>query len=132
MSAAIDIKRWQITSMLKLIKLSLTLLYRDLRAGNWIVLFFALFLSTATVTSLDFYTSRIYNGINTQSNRILGGDIAVISAAAIPHEFEKKAEELGIKHAQVWSFPTVARTLHTLQLINIQAVEKSYPLLDKS
>lgn len=112
--------------------LAMKLLWREWRAGEWAIVFIALLLAITATTSIHFYTDRLTRGIDQQSARFLGGDLAISSPTPIPDAWEKKAEALHLRSAQVWTYPSVVSTHNQLQLVNLQAVSSTYPLLGTS
>lgn len=109
--------------------LATRLLRREWR-GEWLITFFALFLAVAALTTLHFYTDRLARGLEQQGARFLGGDLVVSSPTAIPTAWFAKAKELQLQSAEVLSFLSVISSNKQLQLVNIQAVSDSYPLVD--
>lgn len=117
--------------MLKTFSLAAKMLRRQLRAGEWYIVIFSLLLAVSAVTALHFYVDRLSRGIEQQSARLLGGDLVVSSATPIPSGWHEKAKALGLKSAEVWSYPSVITTQNKMQLANIQAVSSSYPILNQ-
>lgn len=115
--------------MLKISLLSLKLLKRELRAGEWTMIFMALFLAVAALTSIHFYTDRIMRGLTREGAKLIGGDLVISSASPIPSQWEQKAREWQLQTAAVWAYPSVVSANNQLQLVNIQAVDSHYPLL---
>jgi putative ABC transport system permease protein len=65
--------------MLKEWRLALTLLKREFRAGQWLIVFFSLILAVTTITAIDFFTNRLERGFDQQSAQLLGGDLVISS-----------------------------------------------------
>jgi putative ABC transport system permease protein len=118
--------------MLKTFSLSAKLLWREWRAGEWFVVFFALLLAITAITSIHFFTDRIVRGLEQQGARFLGGDLVISSSSAIPDGWVQKAQTLQLKRAEVWSYPSVISANKKLQLVNVQAVSDSYPILGEN
>lgn len=116
--------------MLKTFRLAMTLLWREWRAGEWLVVFFALFLAVSAITGFHFCIDRLMRGLDQQSAKFLGGDLVVSSPNAFPKKWELYARSLSLRTAEVWSYPSVVSASHKLQLVNIQAVSDAYPLID--
>jgi putative ABC transport system permease protein len=117
--------------MLKNFYLAVTLFWREWRAGEWFIIFFALVLAITATTSIHFYTDRLGRGLDDQKAKFLGGDMVISSPTPIPVEWHQKADALQMRSAEVWAFPSVASTRDQLQLVNLQAVSKEYPLVGK-
>lgn len=114
--------------MLKEWRLATRYLVREFRAGQWLVIFFALVLAVATITSIKFFTDRLQRGLDEQSASLLGGDIVVSSATPIPVEWLNKTKEFSLRTAEMLTFPSVITGNNQLQLVNVQAVSDNYPL----
>lgn len=115
--------------MLKIFRLALKLLWREWRAGEWFISFFALLLSIIAITTLHFYIDRVLRGFNQQSATFLGGDLVISSPSPIPLHWQQKAKDLNLKTAFVWTYPSVVSANEKMQLVNLQAVSSTYPLL---
>ena len=63
--------------MLKILKYSFRLLLRDWRAGELRVLFIAVVLAVASVTSVGFFTDRVAQTLRQQANELLAADLVV-------------------------------------------------------
>lgn len=118
--------------MLNDARLAMRFLWREWRAGEWIIVFIALILSVTIVTALHFYIDRLMRGLDNQGAKLLGGDLVIESSSPILPDWINKAKEFGLKTAEVWSYPSVASTTNQLQLVTIEAVSKNYPLFGKS
>lgn len=114
--------------MLKEWRLAVTLLMRECRAGQWLIVFFALILAVTTITAIDFFTDRLARGLNIQSAQMLGGDMIISSSSPIPEAWRQKANDLSLRTAEVLTYPSVVSANNQLQLVNVQAVSKEYPL----
>jgi putative ABC transport system permease protein len=118
--------------MLSTIKLAAKFLWREWRGGEWFVVIIALLLAITATTAIHFYTDRLARGLDQQSARFLGGDLAVSSPEPIPEQWQQKAKTLQLRTTQVWSYPSVASTNKQLQLVNLQAVGDDYPLIGET
>jgi putative ABC transport system permease protein len=117
--------------MLKTFIFATRLLWREWRAGEWFVIFFALLFAITAVTSIHFFTDRLVRGMEQQGAKFLGGDLVVTSPTAIPESWIQTAKRLQLKTAEVWSYPSVITHDKQLQLVNLQAVSDTYPLFGK-
>jgi putative ABC transport system permease protein len=118
--------------MLNDAKLAIKFLWREWRAGEWYIVFFSLVLAIAATTSIHFYTDRLARGLDLQAARFLGGDLVVTSSNEILAEWIKQAKAIGLKTAEVWAYPSVVTANNNLQLVNVQAVSSSYPIVEKN
>lgn len=114
--------------MLKEWRLATSLLVRECRAGQWLIVFFALILAVTMITAIDFFTNRLTHGLNDQSAQLLGGDLVVRSTTPIPEEWSRKARDYSLRTAEVLVIPTVISANNELQLVNLEAVSNDYPL----
>ena len=62
----------------------LSLLMRDLRDPALRIVLFAVIVAVASVTAVNFFTSRIYQVIELQGAELIGGDLRLNSALPIP------------------------------------------------
>jgi putative ABC transport system permease protein len=115
--------------MLNTVKLAARFLWREWRAGEWFVVIIALLLAITATTAIHFYTDRLSRGLDQQSARFLGGDLAVSSPNPIPVLWQQHAQALQLRITQVWSYPSVVTANNQLQLVNLQAVGDEYPLI---
>lgn len=118
--------------MLKFLALAVKQLWREWRAGEWLIVFIALLLAVTATTSLHFYTDRLTRGLEAQGARFLGGDLVISSSSPIPELWLKQAHAMSLRTAQVWAYPTVVSVHNRMQLVNLQAVSDAYPLLGQS
>lgn len=115
--------------MLKTFFLAIKLLWREWRRGEWFIVFFALILAISATTAIHFYTDRLLRGLEQQSAKFLGGNLAISSSTPIPHTWQQQAQRLQIRTAEVWAYPSVINAQNKMQLANVQAVSNSYPLI---
>ena len=108
--------------------LALRLLLRDWRAGELRILFLALLLAVASISSVGFFTGRIAQALQHQSNELLGADLVVSADHAIPENFIYEAEQLGLQHIQTVEFPTMLLSDTESSLVMLKAVDNAYPL----
>ena len=55
--------------------LSLKLFWRELKSGQLIIMFFALVLAVATVSSISLFTDRLEQALTIETQEFLGGDL---------------------------------------------------------
>lgn len=123
--------------MLKIIQLAIRSLWREWRAGEWLIACFALLLAVTATTSMHFYTDRLLRGLDKQSATFLGGDLVVSSSTPIPADWVGKTQQLKLRTAQVWSYLTVINSKNQassnqMQLVSLRAVSEDYPLIGDS
>ena len=113
---------------MSLVKLSLTQLGRDWRAGELRLLGLALIIAVASLTSVDFFTDRVSQVTEIQATELLAADLVISSAEPISQEFIEQARDLGLNTALTVSFRSVAVHGGKLELAQVKAVQSGYPL----
>ena len=109
-------------------KLALKLLFRELRNGDVMTLALAMVLSVATVTGISLFIDRLQASFELQSATLLAADGVVRSSKKLPNEWQLKADESGLNTANRAWFSTMVFTEAGLQLSQVSAVTKAYPL----
>lgn len=98
------------------------------RAGELKVLVFALVLAVAAITAVSFFTQRIESALNQQGSLLIGGDLAVLADHPIPKAFIEQAHTQEILTTRTYEFPSMVIHGDTSQLVEIKAIEDSFPL----
>ena len=109
-------------------RLALRMLWRDWRAGELRVLLLALVVAVASVSSVNFFTSRIHLALTSQASDLLGGDLVLVSSDNIDTEKKSQATELGLQLAETAEFPSMVVVGDNSQLVALKAVSSGYPL----
>ena len=112
-------------------KLALTQLKREWRAGELYVLFLALVVAVAAVTSVNFFTDRVHRALKTQANELLGADLVLSSDQRLDVKYINKANELGLKRVRQISFPSMVLSDSANQLTWLKVVDPGFPLRGK-
>src|SRR3990167_5398258 len=110
--------------MLNALRFAIRSFMREIRAGEWLIVFLALLLAVTAITSLHFYTDRLSRAFALESAKFLGGDLVISSPSPIPPSWTTKAQTLFLRTAEVWSFPTVVSAKENLHLVYVQAVSQ--------
>ena len=113
---------------MKAFVLAMRQLRRDWRAGELTILVLALIIAVASVSSVNFFTSRIHQALESQANELLGGDLVLVSSNPIARTRLTEADELGLQRAETMEFPTMVLAGEQAQLASLKAVSASYPL----
>jgi len=108
--------------------LSFRLLRRDRRAGELRLLFVAIVIAVASLTSVSFFTSRVERALAREANQLLGGDLAVSSDRPLDAAFDTQAAALGLAATRVVRFPSMAVAGEASVLSDLRAVGAGYPL----
>ena len=109
-------------------KLALRLLVREWRAGELRLLFGALLVAVAAITTVSFFTNRVQLALNTQTNQLLAADLVMISDHPIATQFSQRAETAGLRLAQTLAFPSMVVQGQRNQFVEVKAVSPTYPL----
>ena len=104
-------------------------LWRDARAGELRLLWVAVALGVAALTSVGFLANRIEGGLQRDARQLLGGDAVIASDHELPSELFDQVKRLDLTAASTLSFPTMARSsLGASRLVALKAVADGYPL----
>ncbi len=101
---------------------------RELRSGELLVLFAAVALAVAALTSVGFLTDRIGRAVAQQANEILAADLRLRSPEPIPEEWRAAAAAHRLQTAETQSFPSVVFAGDANALAQVRAVSEGYPL----
>ena len=101
---------------------------RELRSGEVLVLLAAVVLAVAALTAVGFLTDRIGKAVARQANEVLAADLRLRSQEPIPESWRDRADEFGLRTADMVAFPTVAYAENGSVLSTVLAVAGPYPL----
>jgi len=110
------------------LRFALRNLWRDLKSGELVVLALALTVAVASLTAVGFFTGRIAQGVRAQAAEVLAADLRLESPAPIARGDFEEARRLGLRTAEVESFPTAIFNGEDSQLAALIAVTPGYPL----
>ena len=110
-------------------RLSLKLFWRELKSGQLVIMFFALVLAVATVSSISLFTDRLERALITETQEFLGGDLKFESNDLIEDEAYKKIKKLNLRASEIVQFASMLSSEDNLQLASIKAVDRNYPLV---
>ena len=114
--------------MQKLLRLALTLILRDWRAGELGTLCGALGIAVVAATSVTLLGDRLNRTMTLQAAEILGADLSVSGHVRPPESWAKQAVELGLKTAETVEFSSVLVENDELLLVGVKSVPDGYPL----
>ncbi len=109
-------------------RLALRMLARDWRAGELRILALAIVIAVAGVTSVAFFTDRVWQALGREAHQLLGADVVLIADHAWRAEVRDEIARRGLRRAEVWSFISMARAGEGAQLVSVKAVTDGYPL----
>ena len=98
------------------------------RIAEMRLLFLALLVSVIAVSSVGFFTDRADKAMQGEASQLMGGDLVVLSSRPIDTRYLAYAEKLGLRSAESISFPSMVSANDKMQLAQIKAVSKHYPL----
>lgn len=113
---------------MNMIRLSLRMLLRDWRAGELHILTLALIIAVSSVATVSFFSDRVQRALVLESNRLLGGDLLVISDTPLPPGYAEYARQLGLKTTHLTRFPSMISFGDNSLLTSVKAVAPGYPL----
>ncbi len=107
---------------------ALILLLREWRAGELRILLAALVVAVSASTAIDFFTSRIRQGMQQQSAGFLGADLILVSPNPVEPGWLEKARTLGLRQARTLEFASMVVAGESFQLAAVKTVQPAYPL----
>lgn len=113
---------------LSVLHMALRFLLQNLRKGDLTLLFFCLVITTATISSVSIFTSRISNSISQEASSYLGADAKVRGSLAVPSSWNKWAQEQKINTANIIKFRAMAFGKKDPTLVQVKAVSDNFPL----
>ena len=108
--------------------LAMRFLRREWRAGELRVLLFALVIAVASVTSVSFFTDRVYQALLSQASDLMGGDLVVSSDHALAPDYVALAITRQLQAVETRTFPSMVLGPKGAQLAMLKAVQTGFPL----
>jgi putative ABC transport system permease protein len=122
----------QLTTRPSILRIALTQLGRDFRAGELRLLVVAVMLAVAALTAVGFFADRLNGALARDARALLGGDAIVASDQPTPAAFVERARGTGLAVSTSTSFPSMARAPDerggATRLVAVKAVSAGYPL----
>lgn len=109
-------------------KLALRLLAREWRAGELRLLFGALLVAVAAITTVSFFTNRVQLALDSQTNQLLAADLVLSADHPIDAQFIQHAETAGLRLAHTLTFRSMLVQGVRNQFVEVKAVSAGYPL----
>lgn len=113
---------------MNLLHLSLNLLRRDWRAGEWRVLLLALVLAVGSLATVGLFADRVRLALQQEATSLIGADLRIVSARPLPPAYRGMAEARGLRTVESRAFLSMVAHREQTLLSEIQAVEAGYPL----
>ena len=116
---------------MNLIRLSLNLLRRDWRAGEWRVLLIALVLAVGSIATVGLFADRVRLALQQEATSLIGADLRISSTRPLPKEYRDAALQRGLRVIGSDAFPSMVAGKNENLLADIMSVEQGYPLRGK-
>ncbi len=113
---------------MNLFRLSLNLLRRDWRAGEWRVLLLALVLAVGSLATVGLFADRVRLALQQEATSLIGADLRIVSARPLPPAYREMAEARGLRTVESRAFLSMVAHREQTLLSEIQAVGAGYPL----
>ena len=113
------------------LNLSINLLRRDWRAGEWRVLFIALVLAVGSISTVGLFADRVRLALQQEASSLLGADLRIVATHSLPPAYRIEAQKRGLSVIEGAVFPSMVAHEEKNVLAEIQAVEDGYPLRGK-
>ncbi len=110
------------------LRLSLKLLARDWKAGEFTVLASALLIAVGALTAVAFLTDRVGQAVEIRAAESLAADLSIASTQSISADFVSLAQAAGLSTARTASMPSVVFAGEANSLAGILAASADYPL----
>ena len=81
---------------MNLLRLSINLLRRDWRAGEWRVLLIALVLAVGSIATVGLFADRVRQALQQEAHALLGADLRVSSMRPLPSAYRATARQRGL------------------------------------
>lgn len=114
-----------------ILQLAIQSLQRDWRSGELGLIATAIIISVASLTSVNFFTSRVKQATEMQATELLAADLVLQSRQVIPATLRQQAQETGLQTTSYISMQSMVLAGERLQMAEIKAVESGYPLRGK-
>ncbi|ADE11979.1 ABC transporter permease [Sideroxydans lithotrophicus] len=116
---------------MNLLRLSLNLLRRDWRAGEWRVLLLALVLAVGSLATVGLFADRVRQALQQQAQSLIGADLRISSTRPFTPAYREMAQKRGLRVVQSRSFPSMVSHREQVLLSDIQSAQPGYPLRGK-
>lgn len=103
----------------------------EAKRGELTIILFAIVLSVASVLSLSLFSERLQGALTERSAAFLAADSQLRSANKIEQNWKNEAQERGLRVAEQTSTRSMAFGEEEMALVDLRAVNESYPLKGK-
>src|SRR3972149_3451021 len=113
---------------MNIFRLSLNMLRRDWRAGEWRVLLLALVLAVGSLATVGLFADRVRQALQQEAQSLIGADLRIVSTRPLPPAYREAAQAHGLQTVASRTFPSMVAHGEQTLLSEIQSVETGYPL----
>jgi putative ABC transport system permease protein len=113
------------------LRMSLMMLRRDWRAGEWRVLLIALLLAVGSISTVGLFADRVRLALQQEATSLIGADLRISSTRPLPTEYRDAALQRGMRVMESDAFPSMVAGKHQNVLADVMSVEQGYPLRGK-
>ena len=113
------------------LRMSLIMLRRDWRAGEWRVLLIALVLAVGSMATVGLFADRVHMALQQEATSLIGADLRISSTRPLPKEYRDAALQRGLRVIGSDAFPSMVAGKKENVLADIMSVEQGYPLRGK-
>ncbi len=96
---------------MNLLRLSLNLLRRDWRAGEWRVLLVALVLAVGSISTVGLFADRVRIALQQEASSLLGADLRLASTRPLPPAYRAEALQRGLHVVETATFLSMVTTV---------------------
>ncbi len=109
------------------VKLSLRLLFKELKRGELSLILFSLILAVASVFSLSSFGEKLTTALSDQSSQFLAADRVLSSSQVLPESLYIN-QDYDFAYSEQMRFSSMLYFKDDMSIVNIKAVDDSYPL----
>ena len=114
--------RWQLW------RFSARLLRRDLGSGRLLMMLLAATIAVASTVSVGLLVERVSAMMVAESSALLAADLAIVTRDPPPPRYAQRAQAFDLKSSATVNLRSVVAKADALQLVQLKAVDKFYPL----
>ena len=111
-----------------LLRLALSLLWRERSAAEVRTLFWSLLIAVSASCSIGFFSARLQEAMVLRASEFLAADLVLSGSQPAANAQIDKGLALGLQHAQSVEFSSMLASDQGLQLASVKAVAAPYPL----
>ncbi len=103
-------------------------LWRELASGELRVLLLGLIIGVGAFTSVALFNERVHQAMTHQAGELLAADLLIQSSSPLPEAWKQSALGMGLQLAETISFRSMTLAGERLQMAEVKAVSRGYPL----